>query len=76
MQSNRLFRTSYWHRLNLDEQKRNKSRSSLRADDVINRVDMITPVHKQEKGFAAHLAFSTFEWLQAEKVADGEIKLD
>ena len=75
LQKNRMFRTSYWHRLNLDALAVSRSKGILTPEDKINRVDMITPVLKRNRSLQAQLSFSTFGWLQAEKVAASDINL-
>ena len=76
LQSNRLYRNQYWHRLNLDAFRKSRNKSQLADDNIVKMVDMISTVHKNGASFEAHLSFSTFGWLQAERVADGEIMLD
>ena len=76
IQSNRLFRTNYWHTLNLDARHLSHTQGVLCDEDKIKRVDMITPVIKCGTSFQAQLSFSTFEWLQAEKVAAGDINME
>ena len=76
IQSNRLFRTNYWHRLNLEARHLSHTKGVLTEEDKIKRVDMITPVLKIGTSFQAQLSFSTFEWLQAEKVAAGDINME
>ena len=42
--SNRLFQTSFWHKMNLKDIGLMHSKGVLTEVDVINRADMVTPV--------------------------------
>ena len=45
-------------------------------DADVNFIDMITPVVKTKRQFEAQLAFMTFDWFLAEKIASNETSIE
>ena len=70
MKRNRHFRTTFYHRLNLQHNK--DSRSKTEWQDSLSQKSMIAPVKKINQKFVAELTFRTFDWLLAEKLASQE----
>ena len=78
LQRIRQFRTSYYHRKNLIDERQNASKEiniQQQKDEItdINSISMITPVQMIDGQFETRLGFRTFDWLLSEQIISLEI---